>query len=45
MQHVVELLKQREKGYGKFAQIKTSKKTVDDVVSNLIDIIQAKSNL
>jgi shikimate kinase len=42
MQHVIDLLKQREKGYGKFAKIQTSGKTPEDVVSHLIDVILSK---
>ena len=39
MQTLVGLLKQREQGYGKFPQIKTSNRTPAEVTSTLIGII------
>ena len=44
MQQVMELLKQREEGYGNFPQIMTSKKTPDEVTLNLVGLIQANPN-
>ena len=45
MKQVTELLKQREKGYGQFSQMRTSAKTPDEVTSNLIGIIRANPDL
>lgn len=45
MQQVVELLKQREEGYGKFPQMRTSAKTPDEVTTNLVGIIRANPDL
>lgn len=45
MQQVTELLRQREEGYGKFSQMRTSAKTPDEVTSNLIGIIRANPDL
>jgi len=41
MQRIVRLIKQREEGYGRFTQMMTSKKTPDEVSSNILGIIQA----
>ena len=41
MTQLTQLLEQREKGYQKFFQIKTSAKTPDEVTSNLIGIIRS----
>ncbi|WP_022665789.1 3-dehydroquinate synthase [Desulfospira joergensenii] len=45
MLQVTELLKQREKGYGQFSQMRTSAKTPDEITSNLIGIIRANPDL
>ncbi len=45
MHQVTELLKQREKGYGSFSQMRTSAKTPDEVTSNLIGLIRANPDL
>ena len=39
MRHIVEMLKQREEGYGRFRQIVTSGKTPDEVTQNILDIL------
>jgi shikimate kinase len=41
IQRIVELMQQREEGYGCFTQITTSGKTADEVAQNLIGIFQA----
>lgn len=45
MQKVVGLLKQREEGYGKFSQMRTSSKTPHEVTSSLVGIIRANPDL
>ncbi len=41
MQRVVELLKEREAGYGRFTQVMTSRKTPEEICLNILGIIQA----
>ncbi|MBN1847581.1 MAG: 3-dehydroquinate synthase [Deltaproteobacteria bacterium] len=45
IERVVELLQQREKGYGRFSQMVTSDKIPEIVCQNLFGIIQAKPDL
>ena len=45
MERVVGLLKQREKDYGQFSQMRTSTKTPGEVTLNLIGIIRANPDL
>jgi hypothetical protein len=41
MQRVVELLEDREAGYGRFAPVMTSRKTPEEICLNILGIIQA----
>jgi shikimate kinase len=41
MLRIVELMRQREVGYGRFRQMATSGKTLDEITQELISILQA----
>lgn len=45
LQRIVDLMQQREEGYGRFPQMVTSEKTPDEVTMNLIGIFQANPDL
>lgn len=45
MQRIVEMMKQREDGYGSFPQMPTSEKTPDQVTRNLLGSFQADPDL
>jgi shikimate kinase len=43
MQRIMELLREREAGYGRFTQVMTSRKTPEEICLNILGIIQANS--
>lgn len=45
LEHIVELMQQREKSYGRFTQLVTSEKMPEDVTKDLVGIIQGKQDL
>ena len=45
MKQVTQLLAQREKGYKKFTQIKTSQRTPEEITVSLVSMIRANSDL
>jgi 3-dehydroquinate synthase len=45
LEHIVELMQQREKSYGQFTQLVTSEKMPGDVTNDLVRIIQGKQDL
>ncbi len=45
LEHIVELLQQREKGYKRFSQFTTSAKKPDDIADELSEFVQGKRDL
>ena len=45
LEHIVDLLRQRKKGYGQFSQIVTSRKNPETVVEEILEIITGDTDV